>query len=44
MERRGSKYKANKIGPKIEPCGTPHVTEPRDEEHFPTTEKLLLVR
>jgi len=44
MEQRGSKYKANKIGPKIEPCSTPHVMEAGDEENSPTTEKLLLVR
>ncbi|MGL5902454.1 MAG: hypothetical protein ACRCZO_07160, partial [Cetobacterium sp.] len=38
-------YKGNKIGPRIEPWGTPQVTETElDENSLISTEKLLFVR
>lgn len=38
------KHKAKKIGPKTEPCSTPHVMDAGNEENSPiSTEKLLLL-
>jgi len=45
MEPRGSVYKENSNGPKIDPCGTPQVRGAILEENSPNfTEKLLLVK
>lgn len=42
--QRESKYRENKVGPRIEPWGTPLVTGTELEENTPiSTEKLLFV-
>jgi len=45
MFHNGSIYKENKIGPRIEPWGTPQKRGAADEEYSPIiTEKLLLAK
>ena len=42
---RGSIYRLKRIGPRIDPCGTPEETGATEEEKLSTvTEKVLSVR
>jgi hypothetical protein len=41
----GDVYKENRMGPRMEPCGTPQVTvRGSDENEFKLTENVLLDR
>jgi len=45
MEPRGSKYMENRMGARIDLCGTPQESWAGEEEKLPSlTEKVLFVR